>query len=211
MDLWAKRLRRWFIAGLVLLAPTAITVFVLLWLFEHLDGPVRRAIANATGYDVPGIGVVATVFLILLAGAVASSIALRGIIRWLERLLDRIPLVRTLYGAVKQLITPFADEKNNPFQHVVMVEFPDEGVFSLGFLVKENAATSPKGVPLSAVMVPTNHGYLGFVGLYPASKIHPCDMTAEEALKFLVSMGIALDRNVVLGSLPAAPVPNVPG
>lgn len=200
LERWAKRLQRWFIAGLVLLAPAAVTVFSLAWLFGHLDGPVRHAIARTTGFDVPGTGVAATLLLILFSGAIASSLVFRGVFNWLEDQLDRIPLVRTLYGAVKQLITPFADPKNNPFQQVVMVEFPDAGVFSLGFLVKPNAATSPTGEALSAVMVPTNHGYLGFVGLYPMSKVHPVDLTAEEALKFLVSMGIALDRNVSLGN-----------
>ena len=199
LEIWSKRLRRWFIAGLVLLAPTTVTIFIMLWLFQHLDGPVRRAIASATGYDVPGSGVLATLLIILFAGAIASSIATRGLVLFLERAVERIPIVRTLYGAVKQMITPFADEKNNPFQHVVMVEFPDAGIYSLGFLVKQNAAHSPTGEPLAAVMVPTNHGYLGFVGLYPASRIHPVDMTAEEALKFLVSMGIGLERDLQLG------------
>jgi uncharacterized membrane protein len=196
---WSLRVRRWFIAGLVLLAPLYVTLFVLHWIFEYLDGPVRNAIRDATGYDWPGIGVVATLLLIMISGAIGSSLVFRGIGSWLESLLDRIPLVRTLYGAVKQLISPFGDEEKNPFQHVVMVEFPDGGMYSLGFLIKENAATGPDGTPLSIVMVPTNHVYLGHVGLYPSSRIHPVDMGAEEALKYLVSMGNALDRRVQLG------------
>jgi len=205
-----KLLRTWFIAGIVLIAPLGVTIFILNILFTSLDGPIRRTIADLTGFDVPGTGVLATVVVILIAGGIASSIALKGIFNWIERaLFDRIPLVRTLYGAIKQLIAPLGDAKANPFQHVVMVEFPEAGTYSLGFLVKEDAATAPTGENLSAVMVPTNHGYLGFVGLYPAVKVHPVDMSAEEALKFLVSMGIALDRKVSLGTFKPA-MPRIP-
>lgn len=194
------------------MAPTAVTLYALVWLFDHLDTPVRRLIGWALGehlsadvgpFVVPGTGLAITVVVILLAGAITSNLVGRTLVGWFERLLDRVPLVRTLYSAVKQLIAPFGDEKN-PFQTVVMVDFPGSEVYSLGFLIKPNAAVSKSGEPLSVVFVPTNHVYMGHVGLYPPSRIHHVDMTAEEALKYLVSMGNALERRVGLGDAPAS-------
>lgn len=194
MNLW-KRVRRWFIAGLIFLAPAAITVSAVLWLLDHLDRPAREAIHDATGYNIPGTGVVLTIALILIAGAIASNIATRGLLSWFEAALDRIPLVRTLYSGVKQLIAPFGEEGgSSTFSSVVVVEYPSAGLYSLGFLIKSNAARTEEGETLAAVLVPTNHLHLGNVVLARESQLHKVDLTAEEGLKFLVSMGSALEK-----------------
>lgn len=222
---WGKRVRRWFIAGLILLAPAFITFVALLWIFDHIDAPVRNLIAWGTaemglgpvdgsgkhlGYHIPGVGVVVTFLLILGVGAIVSTFAVQGTIRWFESTLDRIPLVRTLYSGVKQLMAPLADEHGSTFSQVVMVEFPDANNYSLGFLIKRDAALSPKGEMLSAVLVPTNHLHLGNVILTPAYRIYAVDLSAEEGLKFLVSMGAALDRKLELGVGPPAPPATLP-
>ncbi len=223
MATWSKRVRRWFIAGLILLSPAFITFVAMLWIFNHIDAPMRNLIAWATaelglgpldaagapmGYHIPGVGVVMTFLLILMVGAIVSTFALQGMIRWFEGTLDRIPLVRTLYSGVKQLMAPLADEHGSTFSKVVIVEYPDSNNYSLGFLIKRDAALSPKGEMLSAVLVPTNHLHLGNVVLCPNTRIHAVDLSAEEGLKFLVSMGAALDRRLLLGGMPEmTPVP----
>lgn len=179
------------------MAPTFITAAVILWIFNHLDHPLRSTLAKMTGYDIPGAGLVMTILIILLTGAIASTFALRGAIQLFEKTLDRIPLVRTLYSGVKQLVAPLGDE-HATFQKVVMVDFPDADTYSLGFLIKPDAGLSPKGELLSAVLVPTNHLHLGNVILVASSRIYAVDLNAEEGLKFLVSMGAALDRQLVL-------------
>lgn len=198
MNLW-KRVRRWFIAGLIFLAPAYITFLAVAYLLEHLDRPARELVAGWTGYNIPGLGVVLTVGLILVAGAIASNIALRGILRWVETALDRIPLVRTLYSGVKQLIAPFGEEEGKrTFSSVVMVEYPSAGLYSLGFLIKPNAARTEDGSQLSAVLVPTNHLHLGNVVLVKAAQMHKVELSAEDGLKFLVSMGAALEKPLAL-------------
>ena len=194
-----KRLRRWFITGLILVAPAFVTAVAVAWVFDHIDSPAREAIAHYTGVDIPGLGLLITLLVVLLAGAAVSQYAIRSVVQSFERLLDRIPLVRTLYSGVKQLIAPFGDEKANTFQSVVVVEFPHPGMYSLGFLIKPNAATTKDGVALSAVLVPTNHLHLGNVVLARPEQIHAVDLSAEEGLKFLVSMGAALERPMLLG------------
>ena len=194
-----KKLRRWFITGIFLIAPTYITVVVILWLFNHLDAPLRSLIASISPQlALPGIGVIATFALIMGAGAVASTLIARSLFNAVERLLLGIPLIRTLYSGVKQLLSPFSPEESAQLQRVVMVEWPGDDLWSLGFLVKPEACIAPDGTTMSSVLLPSNHLHLGYVVLVPDTRIQPIDMNIEHGLKFLVSMGAALDRPIRL-------------
>ena len=198
------RLQRWFITGLILLAPAYVTGIVLIWIFRHLDAPIRTFISNTVGVSIPGIGVAATLLLVLAAGAVASTILVRNFVRGFEWVLHKVPLVRTIYSAIKQLLSPFEGE-GQQFSRVVMVEAPDQGLWSLGFLVKKGAAIGPDGRALNAVLLPSNHLHLGNVILVPDGRMLAVDMSIEEGLKFLVSMGAALERPLQLApALPAS-------
>jgi len=189
------KLQRWFLAGLFLLAPTYVTVVVILWLFNHIDAPLRSLVAGIfPAAAIPGIGVLATFLLIMAAGAVASTFIARALFGGFERMLLSIPMVRTLYSGVKQLLSPFSPEESAQLQRVVIVEWPGEGLHMLGFLVKPDACLGPEGTMMSAVLLPSNHLHLGNVVLVPDRLIFPVDMSIEEGLKFLVSMGAALDR-----------------
>ncbi len=195
-----KKLQRWFITGVVLIAPTYITVIVILWLFDHLDAPLRSLVAGIfPPAALPGIGVAATFLLIIGAGAVASTFIVKSLFAGFERMLYSIPLVRTLYSGVKQLLSPFSPEESAQLQRVVMVEWPADDLFMLGFLVKPDACIGPDGVSMSSVLLPSNHLHLGNVVLVPSARIHLVDMNIEQGLKFLVSMGAGLDRPMQLG------------
>ncbi len=198
-----KNLRRWFITGVVLLAPTYVTVIVILWLFNHLDAPLRTLIgAVLPRAALPGIGVVGTLAVIILAGAVATTFIVKRLFTAFENLLYGIPLIRTLYSGVKQLLSPFSPEESAQLQRVVVVEWPSEDLYALGFLVKPEACRDARGRMLSSVLLPSNHLHLGNVVLVPQSNIYPVDMSIEEGLKFLVSMGAALDRPIELERRP---------
>jgi uncharacterized membrane protein len=190
-----NKFQRWFLAGLFLLAPTYITVVVILWIFNHLDAPLRSLVAGVfPPAAIPGIGVLATLLLIMAAGAVASTFIAKALFGALERMLLSIPMVRTLYSGVKQLLSPFSPEESAQLQRVVIVEWPGEGLYMLGFLVKPEACVGPEGTIMSAVLLPSNHLHLGNVVLVADRHVFPVDMSIEEGLKFLVSMGAALDR-----------------
>ena len=189
------KLQRWFLAGLFLLAPTYVTVVVILWLFNHIDAPLRSLVAGIfPAAAIPGIGVLATFLLIVAAGAVATTFIAKALFGGFERMLLSIPMVRTLYSGVKQLLSPFSPEESAQLQRVVIVEWPSDGLYMLGFLVKPDACLGPDGAMMSAVLLPSNHLHLGNVVLIPERLIFPVDMSIEEGLKFLVSMGAALDR-----------------
>jgi uncharacterized membrane protein len=190
-----NKIQRWFLAGLFLLAPTYITVVVILWIFNHIDAPLRSLVAGIfPPAAIPGIGVLGTFLLILAAGAVASTFIARALFGAFERMLLSIPMVRTLYSGVKQLLSPFSPEESAQLQRVVIVEWPGDGLYMLGFLVKAGACVGPQGELMSACLLPSNHLHLGNVVLIPDRRIFPVDMSIEEGLKFLVSMGAALDR-----------------
>ena len=190
-----NKLQRWFVAGLFLIAPIYITVVAILWLFGHLDAPLRSLVAGIfPPAAIPGIGVLATLLLIMLAGAFASTFIAQWFFGLLERLLLGIPVIRTVYSGIKQLLSPFSPQESAQLQRVVVVEWPGEGLYSLGFLVKPSACVGPEGDMMSACLLPSNHLHLGNVVLIPDRRIFPVDMTVEEGLKFLVSMGAALDR-----------------
>ena len=194
------KLQRWFLTGVILLAPAYITVIVIVWLFDHLDAPLRSAIgAVLPRLAGPGVGVAATFLLILGVGAVASTFVVKTVFEWIERALENIPVIRTLYTGVKQLLSPFSPEESAKLQRVVIVEWPGSDLYSLGFLVKPDACVGPDGRMMSSVLLPSNHLHLGNVVLVPESKIHPVDMTIEQGIKFLVSMGAGLDRPMQLG------------
>ena len=194
-----KKLQRWFITGIFLIAPLYITVIVILWLFNHLDAPLRNFLAAIfPRAAIPGIGVLATFLVIMLAGAVASNFIAKALFQAIERALLGIPIIRTLYSGIKQLLSPFSPEESAQFQRVVAVEWPSPSLYSLGFVVKPEACIAPDGTRMSAVLLPSNHLHLGHVALIPDALIHPLDMTIEDGLKFLVSMGAALDRPIRL-------------
>lgn len=197
-----SRIQRWFVTGIVLLAPAYVTGVVLFWLFKSIDGPIRKLVATVTEVEIPGIGVAATALLVLLAGAVASTLFMKNFVRWFEWALQQVPGVRTLYSAIKQLVAPFDEDGSQALNRVVVVEAPDRGLYSLGFLVKAEAAVGPDGVRLSSVLLPSNHLHLGNVVLIPEARIHPVDMTIEEGLKFLVSMGAGLEKPMRFGDVP---------
>lgn len=196
-----SRIQRWFVTGLVLLAPAYVTGVVLVWLFKAVDSPIHKLVVKTTGLSIPGVGVLATMLIVLLAGAVASTFMMRNLVRWIEALLQQIPVARTIYTAIKQLLSPFEGE-GTQFSRVVIVEAPDRGLWSLGFLVKQNAARAPDGTLLAAVLLPSNHLHLGNIVLVPPDRMHGTDMTIEDGLKFLVSMGAALETPVAFGQAP---------
>jgi uncharacterized membrane protein len=198
-----QRFQRWLVTGIVLLAPAYVTGVVLVWLFRLVDSPIHKLVQRWTGLSIPGVGVVATLLIVLLAGAVASTYMMRNFVRWLEWSLQQVPVARTIYSAIKQLLSPFEGE-GSQFSRVVMVEAPSPGFWSLGFLVNQNAARAPDGALLAAVLLPSNHLHLGNIVLVPVDRMHATDMSIEEGLKFLVSMGAALEQPLRFGT-PSGP------
>lgn len=185
-------LRRYFLGGILVIVPLIITILVLRFLFKGVDGILSPFITELIGYKIPGLGVVATIILIFLAGFLTANVIGSRLFKIWEIFLIKTPLVRTIYGSSKQLIEAITTTDKHSFKQVVLAEFPDRGMFCLGFLTQEIKANF-EGEPtkLIAVFIPsTPTPFSGFTMLFPKEKVTPLEMTVEQGIKFFVSGGI---------------------
>jgi len=189
-------LRRSFLAGLVVTVPLFITVVTLVWLFRFIDGVATPLSTNLIGREVPGLGVLITTAVILLAGALATNVIGRRILRRGEKWLLNVPLFKTVYAPVKQLVAAFSPDSETGFKKVVIVDDSRRGLV-LGFLTREFTLDRGKGPEaLVAVYVPTNHLYLGDVAVYPRSQASFPDLSVEDGVRIFLTGGMALPPRI---------------
>ena len=189
-------LRRSFIAGFFVSVPLVISVAALVWIFGIIDrftAPISTRLLNR---EVPGLGLVITALVVLFVGAVATNVIGRRLLARAESYLMLVPVFRTIYAPVKQLVVAFSPDNEYGFKRVVMVEDPRRGLV-MGFLTKEFTVDRGQGAePLVAVYVPTNHLYLGDVVLYPRDKAFFPDLTVEEGIRIFLTGGMSLPNRM---------------
>lgn len=180
-------LRRTFITGFFVTVPLVISVAALVWIFGVIDGFT----APLTG-EVPGLGLLITLLVILAVGAVATNVIGRRILARGEGWLMRVPVFRTIYAPVKQLVAAFSPENEYGFKRVVMIDDPRRGLV-MGFLTKEFTIDRGRGPEaLVAVYVPTNHLYLGDVMVYPRGSVLFPNLSVEEGIRIFLTGGMSL-------------------
>jgi len=193
-------LRRSFIAGFFVTVPLVISVAALVSIFGIIDGFTAPLATRLLGRNIPGLGLAMTVLAVLLVGAVATNVIGRRVLARAESWLMLVPVFRTIYAPVKQLVAAFSPDNEYGFKRVVMVEDPDRGVV-MGFLTKEFTVDRGKGAErFVAVYVPTNHLYLGDVLLYPEAHAFFPDITVEEGIRIFLTGGMSLPRRIGSGS-----------
>ena len=189
-------LRRSFLAGLVVTVPLLITVVTLVWFFRFIDGVARPLSVAVLGREVPGLGVLMTAGFILLTGAVATNVIGRRVLQRTEQWLLSVPLFKTVYAPVKQLVAAFSPDSETGFKKVVIVDDAVRGMV-VGFLTREftlDRGTGPEA--MVAVYVPTNHLYLGDVLVYPRGQVMYPDLSVEEGIRIFLTGGMALPSAV---------------
>jgi uncharacterized membrane protein len=185
-------LRRRFLAGFFVTVPLVISVAAFVWIFGLIDGFVGPWYAEWIGREVPGLGIVTTALLVLLVGAVATNVIGKRVLQRAESYLLRVPVFRTIYAPVKQLVVAFSPDNEYGFKRVVLVEDPSRG-FLLGFLTKEFVVERAGATePMVAVYVPTNHLYLGDVIICHRDKASFPDITVEQGIRIFLTGGMAL-------------------
>jgi uncharacterized membrane protein len=190
-------LRRSFIAGFFVTVPLIVSVAALVWIFGIIDGFTAPLSERLLGRLVPGLGILLTVLVVLMIGAVATNVIGRRIVARAESWLMMIPVFRTIYSPVKQLVAAFSPDNEYGFKRVVMVEDPARG-WSMGFLTKEFTVDRGRGPEsLMAVYVPTNHLYLGDIVLYPRERTFFPELTVEEGIRIFLTGGMSLPGRVV--------------
>lgn len=214
-------LRKYLIAGLLVWLPLGVTVLVVKLLVDIMDRtllllpPAWRPDA-LLGFHVPGLGLLLSLVIMLVTGIVAANLLGRRLVSIWEALLARIPLVRTIYRGVKQVVETVFSSSGRAFRRVVLVEYPRRGMWCLALLTAESLGEvqAKTGEEVVAVFLPTTpNPTSGFVILVPRKDVVELDMSVDDGLKLIISMGVAvpewpksvLTRNDVLAAGGADP------
>lgn len=190
-------LRRRFITGFFVTVPLIVSVAALVWGFRVVDGVTAPLYQRLLGRDVPGLGLLTGALAVLLVGVLAANVIGRRVLQRLEHWLLLVPVFRTVYAPVKQLIAAFSPDNETGFKQVVLVDDPARGMV-MGFLTREFQLADPTGARrlMAAVYVPTNHLYLGDVLVFPRERLQFPDLTVEDGVRIFLTGGMALPAQV---------------
>ena len=186
-------IRNNFIAGIVVLIPIGITIYLTIFLIRVSSKIIPKEINpnHYLPYNIPGLEILIAVFLITIIGWISLSFIGKRLFELFESILNKIPILRTIYSAVDQLIETFARSKSAK-KNVVLVEYPRKGVWAVGFATKENTGEIKKrvGEEIINVFIPTTpNPTSGFLLMFPKKEVIYLDLSFEEASKFIVSAG----------------------
>ena len=194
-----QRLRRTIMAGLTIIVPLWVTGWVLKFLFDWADGfsaPLIRQMARPfvddPDFHIPGLGFVLTFIILWVVGALATNVVGRSLWQFAREALEGLPLVRTIYAPIQQLMESLTSPGKAGFEKVVLVEYPRTGLWTLGFLAG-NVPREDEATPSHSIFVPTApNPTTGFMLIVPPEQLRPTELRVEEALKMIVSAGVAV-------------------
>lgn len=187
-----------FLAGLKVVIPVAVTLFIVVWVFTKIDGLLQPVIQYAMGRNIPGLGFGVTVLVIIIAGVVVSNVATRKLFSHSEYLVSKIPLIRHLYSGIKQITDSFSADSNGRFMKVVLVEFPKKGMTTLGFVTNE--VQDDSGKTYLNVFIPTApNPTSGFLQIIPEADVVHTTISPDAALKMIVSAGKVSAKDLSAG------------
>ena len=180
-----KRLTKYFLRGLLIFVPAALTIFAFLWVFTKLDTGLRTIF----NISIPGLGIIVTIVVIFIVGFVASSFLGKKLFGLVESAFTKTPLVKMVYSSVKDLVGAFAGDKKK-FDKPVAVEFVPGGAKALGFVTRESLEFL--GLPgQTAVYLPQSYNFAGEVLIFPLTQVKPLKIDSSEAMLFIVSGGVS--------------------
>ncbi len=195
-------MKRYLIAGLLVWVPLGITIYVLHFLVSTLDQTLLLFPEGARpdallGFHIPGFGVVLSFGLLLLTGVIAANFFGARLIRFWENMFGRIPVVKSIYSSVKQVSDTLLSDSGNAFRKALLVEFPHEGSWTIAFLTgtpSPAVADHLEGEHLSVYVPTTPNPTSGYFIIVPRARVRDLDMTVDEALKYVISMGVVSPR-----------------
>jgi len=197
-------MKRYFITGLLVLVPLVITVWVLKTLIGILDQsllllPPAWRPDTLLGVDIPGFGVFLTLFIVLFTGLVAANILGKRLVVVWEAMLGHVPVVKSIYASVKQVSDTLFSDSGNAFRKALLVQYPREGSWTIAFQTGTpggDVANHLKGDYVSVYVPTTPNPTSGFFLMMPASEVVELDMSVDEALKYIISMGVVSPKTV---------------
>ena len=211
-----KNLRRYIIAGLLVWLPLAVTYQLLKFVIGQMDRwldnflmwlPPEYNPDQVLGVAIPGLGVIFTFLLLVITGMLAANFVGRAFVKGWESLLDRIPVVRAVYSAVKKFAEMVFSDKSESFKNVLLIQYPRQGLYSLAFQTSSELGEvqGRTGEEVVCTFVPTTpNPTSGFIIIVPRKDVIVLDMDVDEALKMIISLGVVIPtwRNDQLGELP---------
>lgn len=191
-------IKRYFITGLLIWVPLAITAWVLVLIVGTMDQSLRllpEAIhpRNVLGFDLPGIGAILTLLIIFGTGLLATNFIGQRLVVWWERLLARIPVVNSIYNSVKQVSDTLFSSSGNAFRRALLIEYPRRGSWTIAFLTGKPGGDVVRhldGEYLSVYVPTTPNPTSGFFLMLPKSEVIELEMSVDTALKYVISMGV---------------------
>jgi uncharacterized membrane protein len=207
-----KQFRRYLVAGLLVWIPLGVTIFVLRVLIGLMDRslllvPEQYRPEALLGFAIPGLGIILSVLVVLITGLLAANFVGRGMVSFWESLLNRIPIVRTVYSGAKNFAEIVFSDSNQSFKKVLLIEYPRKGIYSLAFQTATNLGEvqARTGESVICTFVPTTpNPTSGYIIIVPKKDIIELDMEIDEAFKMIVSLGVVVPtwRNDQIGELP---------
>ena len=191
-------MKRYFITGLLIWAPLGITLWVLSFILDMMDQSIML-LPNAwqpralVGFNIPGVGAVMTLLVVFITGLLTANFIGQRLVRWWEALLHRIPVVRSIYQSVKQISDTVFSPSGQAFRQAVLVQYPRQGSWTIGFLTGAPGGeiAARLGDNMVSLYVPTTpNPTSGFFLMVPKADVLELDMSVEDALKYLISMGV---------------------
>ena len=192
------RIRTYFLTGIVVAAPITVTGWVAIWFIQAIDGwfsPFAPNSFDTLPISIPGFGIISAFLILTLLGALTTNFFGKCIIGYGERLVDRLPIIRNIYGALKQIFQTIASKSENNFQRVVMLEYPKKDCWAIAFVTTESKgeiAAKHKKELLCVFLPTTPNPTSGFLLFVPKDDVIELDMTVESAAKLIISAGLVM-------------------
>lgn len=188
----ARRIRRYFLVGLVVIAPVGLTILVLRWMFETLDSILGNPLRDALGFRIPGLGFLLLTVVVVVVGWIVHRAAGRQLLHWWNEALVRFPLTGRIYNAVSQIVQSVVGEQRRLFRRTVLIPYPTEGLWAIGFVTSDDSVLMSRliGEPCVNVFVPsTPNPTTGFMLVVPRARVIETAITIEDAMKLILSGG----------------------
>jgi uncharacterized membrane protein len=190
-------IKKYFIAGLLIWLPILVTIFVLKFILGFLDSivlalPDDYQPSALFNIHIPGFGIVISLIVILLTGVLITNIFGHKLLEWAEHLLQKVPVVGTLYSGTKQVLETVVSSQGQSFRKAVLIQYPSPGIWSIGFLAgsAHQEVTARCAKPMMSVFIPTTpNPTSGFLVMVPQEGLIELNIPVEEALKFVISLG----------------------
>lgn len=195
-----KRIRRYLVAGILVWVPLAVTYTLLRFVVGLMDRtllllPRQFRPEELLGFNIPGLGVILTIIVLLITGLLAANFVGRAFVGGWESLLDRIPVVRSIYSAAKNFAEMVFSDSSQSFKKVLLIEYPRKGLYSLAFQTSTELGEvqGRKGEEIVCCFVPTTpNPTSGFIVIVPKKDVTVLDMEVDEALKMIISLGVVV-------------------